>query len=82
MKPLTLQLMKQWFDMIKSGVKKEEYREINAYYIARLCRMYYNPHAVRFYDFDRLVLRSAAGLTSFISFFPVALRFFYLTGRG
>ena len=28
MKTLTLSLKKQWFDMIKSGEKKEEYREI------------------------------------------------------
>jgi len=27
MKTLTLSLKKQWFDMIKAGIKKEEYRE-------------------------------------------------------
>ena len=36
MKTLTLSLKKQWFDMIKAGVKKEEYREVNSYWIARL----------------------------------------------
>jgi hypothetical protein len=30
MKTLTLSLKKQWFDMIKAGIKKEEYREIKA----------------------------------------------------
>ena len=35
MKTLTLSLKKQWFDMIKSGEKKEEYREIKAYYEKR-----------------------------------------------
>ena len=36
MKTLTLSLKKQWFDMIKSGEKKEEYREIKPYYTSRL----------------------------------------------
>lgn len=29
---LTLPIKKKWFDMIKSGEKKEEYREIKPYY--------------------------------------------------
>lgn len=33
---LVLPLKKQWFDMIKSGEKKEEYREINDYWNKRL----------------------------------------------
>ena len=32
---LTLPIKKKWFDMIKSGVKKEEYREIKPYYDSR-----------------------------------------------
>lgn len=32
---LTLTIKKKWFDMIKSGEKKEEYREINVYYQSR-----------------------------------------------
>ncbi len=36
MKTLTLPLKKQWFDMIKSGEKKEEYREFNEFWIKRL----------------------------------------------
>ena len=35
---LHLTLKKYWFDMIKSGVKKEEYREIKGYWIKRLFR--------------------------------------------
>ncbi len=35
-KKLTLPLKKKWFDMIKSGEKKEEYREINLYWVSRL----------------------------------------------
>ncbi len=38
MKGQTLQLTikKQWFDLIKSGGKKEEYRELKPYYAIRL----------------------------------------------
>ncbi len=32
---LTLPTKKKWFDMIKSGEKKEEYREIKPYYDSR-----------------------------------------------
>lgn len=33
---LVLPIKKRWFDMIKSGEKKEEYREIKPYYNKRL----------------------------------------------
>jgi len=33
---LNLTLKKQWFDLIKSGVKVEEYREIKTYWARRL----------------------------------------------
>ena len=36
MKILHLTLKKKWFDMIKSGVKKEEYREMKPYWCKRL----------------------------------------------
>lgn len=36
MKILHLTLKKKWFDMIYSGEKKEEYREIKSYWIKRL----------------------------------------------
>lgn len=35
-KILTLTVSKQWFDMIVKGEKKEEYREIKPYWVARL----------------------------------------------
>lgn len=37
MKTLTLSLKKKWYDMIASGEKKEEYREITEYWNKRLC---------------------------------------------
>ena len=36
MATLTLPLKKKWFDMIKAGVKKEEYREFNEFWKKRL----------------------------------------------
>lgn len=38
MKILHLNLRKKWFDMIKSGEKKEEYREVKPYWQARLVK--------------------------------------------
>lgn len=36
---LTLPIKKKWFDMIKSGEKKEEYREIKPYYDIRIGKL-------------------------------------------
>lgn len=33
---LTLPIKRKWYNMIKEGKKKEEYREIKQYYISRL----------------------------------------------
>lgn len=38
MKILDLPLKKEWYNMIERGEKLEEYREINPYWIKRLCR--------------------------------------------
>lgn len=35
-KVLTLSVKKEWFDLIKAGEKREEYREIKPYWVARL----------------------------------------------
>lgn len=37
---LTLPIKKKWFDMILSGEKKEEYREINPYYNERFQNLF------------------------------------------
>lgn len=37
---LVLPIKKKWFDMIKSGEKKEEYREIKPYYASRFFDRY------------------------------------------
>lgn len=38
MKILDLVLKNEWFDLIKKGEKREEYREIKPYWISRLCQ--------------------------------------------
>ena len=63
MKTLTLSLKKQWFDMIKAGIKKEDYREIKPYYTSRLTILDSDDYdlilsgeiSVTFQYFDRLV---------------------------
>ena len=40
MNEIHLTLKKHWWDMIASGEKKEEYREIKPYWIRRLCYAY------------------------------------------
>ena len=35
---LVLPIKKKWFDMIRSGEKKEEYREIKPYWTSRFCK--------------------------------------------
>lgn len=45
---IKLQIKKKWFDMILSGEKKEEYREIKPYYNSRFKKhhfkeIYFNP---------------------------------------
>jgi hypothetical protein len=42
MKILHLTLKKQWFDMIASGVKREEYREMKPYWHKRLANRKYD----------------------------------------
>lgn len=37
---LTLPIKKKWFDMILSGEKKEEYREIKPYYTSRFQKLW------------------------------------------
>ena len=45
---LTLPIKRKWFDMIASGEKKEEYREIKPYYDSRFQRFGEEPFVMRF----------------------------------
>lgn len=40
---LILPIKKKWFDMIASGEKQEEYRDIKPYYTARFSKLFKNP---------------------------------------
>ncbi len=51
MKVLKLQLKKKWFDMILSGEKTEEYREIKDYWIRRLIQ---NNEEMEFQVWDEM----------------------------
>jgi hypothetical protein len=51
MKILHLTLKKQWFDMIASGEKKEEYREIKPYWVSRLVQSFFPEKEERDYTF-------------------------------
>ena len=54
MNTLTFSLNRQWFNMIKSGEKKEEYREKSEYWQRRLYRSM-DANDAEFKQFDRLV---------------------------
>lgn len=46
MRDLRLNLKKEWYDLIESGVKKEEYREIKPYWLTRLTTVSTNKERV------------------------------------
>lgn len=63
MKTLDLVLKKQWYDMIASGKKTEEYREIKSYWVKRLTSLRYGSllfshrngyQPIPFKDFDKV----------------------------
>ena len=52
---LTLTINRKWFDLIKAGIKKEEYREIKPYWIKRFIEDVFDAKMVHFRRFDSLV---------------------------
>jgi len=54
MKILDLPLKKEWYNMIESGIKDEEYRDIKSYWIKRLCL--YADTLMRCVDCDSLFM--------------------------
>lgn len=48
---LHLNLKKKWYEMIESGIKKEEYREIKPYWIKRLCASY-SESSIEYKEYD------------------------------
>lgn len=51
MKELILPLKKKWFDLIKSGIKKEEYREYKEFWKKRLLDKYYEDDECRQFSY-------------------------------
>ena len=62
MKTLTLSLKRQWFDKIKSGEKKEEYRECSEYWIRRFVKDFKIMSRFRF----EMCFRDGAFLTKYL----------------
>lgn len=52
MRTLYLPIQKKWYEMIESGVKTEEYREIKSYWINRLRDKSFNCPDKACYNFD------------------------------
>ncbi len=50
MKTLQLPLTRQWFEMTKSGVKTEDYREITPYWCNRLCLVEGAEQTTKFWE--------------------------------
>lgn len=53
MKIVRLPLKKEWFNMIESGVKREEYREIKDYWRTRLIKTGIPTHVQFSYGYTR-----------------------------
>lgn len=51
---LTLPIKKKWFDLILSGEKKEEYREIKPYWTTRF------KSIIGGYDFERFIINGVS----------------------
>lgn len=63
---LIMPIKKKWFDMILSGEKKEEYREIKPYYISRFKNtfMFYRDNFPIGHDMQKIMFRNGYSKTS------------------
>ena len=66
---LKLVMKRKWYDMIENGVKKEEYRDITAYYIKRI---------FRFKSFDGTMTTDSA---RFLESRPAMLKYMIKSGE-
>lgn len=81
-KMLTLQIKKKWYDMILSGEKKEEYREIKPYYISRFSNifsMYSYSHLP--YGCDKQIVKFKNGYKKDSPFFTALCTLDVKTGK-
>lgn len=63
MKILDLPLKAKWYEMIESGEKKEEYREIKEYWRKRLVNKHYSHVRFRYGYTKRTMLFELKGIT-------------------
>ena len=56
MKVLHLPLKAKWYEMIESGVKKEEYREVKPYWLKRLAEGQIYTHVKFSYGYTKRVM--------------------------
>ena len=63
-KLLYLPIKKKWFDMILSGEKKQEYREIKKYWTDRLFYFDNEEFKYMFIKFDYIILKNGYGKNS------------------
>lgn len=76
---LILPIKKKWFDMILSGEKKEEYREVKPYYTSRIkkefscCPYFVNPFGE---DYQNVEFRNGYGknVPAFITLCKLEIR--------
>lgn len=61
MRILKLTLKKKWFDMILSGEKKEEYRELKKHWEQRLEDNRFVPFVYRFKEYDAVEFTNGYG---------------------
>ena len=83
MKTLYLPLKKEWYEMIESGVKTEEYRDIKSYWVQRLTR-YGNDklNSILYAEFlasssEVLMLNIEQGLMTFAGYTHVKFSYGY-----
>lgn len=74
-KILHLNLKKKWFDLIASGKKKEEYREIKPYWNSRF-RKIISHNAEEYIQFDEIHFRN--GYSKHSPFMRVEWKGFYV----
>lgn len=73
-KILHLTLKKKWFDLIKSGQKKSEYREFKKYWMKR----FGYPHIPKYPDYDEVHFRNGYSKNS--AFMRVEYKGMIITG--
>lgn len=67
---LRLSLKKVWFDLINSGVKKEEYRDIKPYWTKRLKRFLQKEESFLENEADSTTSRKTLGIIEFTLGYP------------